>query len=49
MLGESAVCLAKDDLDTAGGSWTPASCMGNKLIRRLETSAGMSFELQGNG
>lgn len=48
MLGESAVCLAKDNLDRAGGSWTPASCMGDKLIRRLETSAGMSFELQGN-
>jgi short subunit dehydrogenase-like uncharacterized protein len=48
MLGESAVCLAKDNLDTAGGSWTPASCMGDKLIRRLETSAGMSFELQEN-
>ena len=32
----------------AGGSWTPASCMGDKLIRRLETSAGMSFELQEN-
>jgi short subunit dehydrogenase-like uncharacterized protein len=45
MLGESAVCLARDDLPTTGGSWTPASCMGEALIRRLEDSAGMSFSL----
>ena len=45
MLGESAVCLAKDPLDVAGGSWTPASCMGEKLITRLVQRAGMSFDL----
>ena len=45
MLGESAVCLAKDALEIGGGSWTPASCMGESLIRRLEANAGMSFEL----
>ena len=48
MLGESAVCLAKDELDTPGGSWTPASCMGEKLLHRLEANAGMSFELEKN-
>jgi short subunit dehydrogenase-like uncharacterized protein len=46
MLGESAVCLAQDELDTTGGSWTPASCMGEKLLHRLEANAGMSFEVQ---
>lgn len=46
MLGESAVCLAKDELQTGGGSWTPASCMGEKLIERLTANAGMSFEVQ---
>lgn len=45
MLGESAVCLAKDSLDVPGGSWTPASCMGEKLITRLEERAGMNFDL----
>jgi short subunit dehydrogenase-like uncharacterized protein len=45
MLGESAVCLARDDLPTRGGSWTPASAMGEALIRRLEDNAGMSFSL----
>jgi short subunit dehydrogenase-like uncharacterized protein len=46
MLGESAVCLATegDSLPVAGGFWTPASCMGDALIPRLEASAGMRFE-----
>lgn len=45
MLTESAVCLARDELPTAGGSWTPTSGMGEALIRRLEDNAGMSFSL----
>lgn len=44
MLGESAVCLAKDSLETPGGSWTPASAMGERLIGRLQASAGITFE-----
>lgn len=43
MLGESAVCLARDGLAIPGGSWTPASAMGERLIERLEASAGISF------
>lgn len=45
MLAESAVCLAKDDLDISGGFWTPASAMGDKLSSRLTENAGLSFEL----
>ena len=47
MLGESAACLAldADQLPTAGGFWTPASCFGEALIARLESNAGMAFEL----
>ncbi len=47
MLGESAVCLAKDadKLEVGGGFWTPASCMGGRLIERLKANAGMAFEL----
>ena len=44
MLAESAVCLAKDDLPTGGGCWTPASAMGDALLERLTTNAGLSFE-----
>ena len=46
MLGESAVCLALDD-DTpniGGGFWTPATAMGQALIRRLGERAGVTFD-----
>ncbi|MCB1644498.1 MAG: saccharopine dehydrogenase NADP-binding domain-containing protein [Pseudomonadales bacterium] len=43
MLGESAVCLAKDSLETGGGFWTPATAMGDRLIQRLQANAGMKF------
>ncbi len=45
MLGESAVCLARDGLPTSGGFWTPASAMGDALIARLHEWAGVTFEL----
>jgi len=46
MLGESAVCLARDGLAIPGGSWTPASAMGVRLIERLEANAGISFRTE---
>jgi short subunit dehydrogenase-like uncharacterized protein len=48
MLGEAAVCLARDvsTTQTAGGCWTPASAMGDPLIRRLEAKAGLTFTLE---
>jgi short subunit dehydrogenase-like uncharacterized protein len=47
MIGESAVCLAKDGdrMQVEGGFWTPASCLGDFLLKRLRRSAGMRFEL----
>ncbi|MGO8997331.1 MAG: saccharopine dehydrogenase family protein [Polyangiaceae bacterium] len=45
MLTESAVCLAKDDLDVPGGVLTPASSMGMKLVERLRR-AGMTFDVE---
>lgn len=44
MLAESAMCLALDNLDTAGGVLTPASAMGTPLIDRLR-AAGMTWEV----
>jgi short subunit dehydrogenase-like uncharacterized protein len=44
MLGEAAVCLARDDLSCQGGIWTPATAMGDLLIKRLANSAGITFE-----
>jgi short subunit dehydrogenase-like uncharacterized protein len=45
MLGEAAACLAldlaKDDL--AGGFWTPATALGDRLIPRLTAHADLTF------
>ena len=45
MLSESAICLAKDDLSSAGGFWTPASAMADALFGRLVENAGLTFDL----
>ncbi|UUZ44541.2 saccharopine dehydrogenase NADP-binding domain-containing protein [Janibacter limosus] len=37
MLGQSALCLAPDDLDSEGGVLTPAVAMAAPLIERLRT------------
>ncbi len=45
MLSQAAACLAKDvPDDVAGGFWTPATILGNKLVDRLEAHAGLTFE-----
>lgn len=44
MLGESAVCLAKDKLPNISGVLTPSTAMGDALLKRLEDNAGLSFE-----
>jgi short subunit dehydrogenase-like uncharacterized protein len=46
MLGESAVCLARDGLEAGGGFWTPASAMGDALLARLHEKAGVTFEIE---
>ncbi len=43
MLSECAICLAQDDLEIGGGVWTPAAAMGEALLLRLQTNAGLSF------
>lgn len=46
MIAESALCLAFDPLTVPGGIWTPASAMGELLIKRLHERAGVTFELE---
>jgi short subunit dehydrogenase-like uncharacterized protein len=46
MIAESAVCLAKDDLETPAGVLTPAVAMGGALIERLVARAGMTFTIK---
>lgn len=44
MLGEAAVCLAKDvPKEKSGGFWTPATLLGEKLMERLTARAGVTF------
>lgn len=46
MLIQAGLCMAFDigKSDLQGGFWTPATAMGNRLIKRLTQSAGMLFE-----
>jgi short subunit dehydrogenase-like uncharacterized protein len=44
MLGEAAVCLAKDPLTVGGGFWTPASALGEHYFKRLTSRAGLEFK-----
>ncbi len=47
MLAQAALCLAQDIAKTKveGGFWTPASAMGENLMKRLEDHAGLSFKV----
>ncbi len=49
MLAQAGICLAQDIPKSAlaGGFWTPATAMGDTLIKRLEEHAGLTFELEG--
>jgi short subunit dehydrogenase-like uncharacterized protein len=46
MLGESALCLAFDELPETAGQVTTATAMGDALIDRLR-KAGIGFEVIG--
>ncbi len=43
MISQAALCLVRDCADLAGGIYTPAPAMGEKLITRLVNHAGLSF------
>ena len=46
MLGQAAACLALDIAkgSPSGGFWTPATIFGDRLIGRLRSAAGLTFE-----
>ena len=37
IFGEAALCLAQDELRSAGGVLTPAAALGSHLVRRLRS------------
>jgi len=47
MLAEAAICLAKDKdkCPDTSGMLTPATALGDAYLTRLETNAGLTFEL----
>ena len=45
MIAESALCLVKDCRELQGGIYTPAPAMGDKLIERLVSNAGLTFDV----
>ena len=49
MLAEAALALVFDvpRQMTPGGCWTPASAMGEALLKRLPSHAGITFEVEG--
>jgi short subunit dehydrogenase-like uncharacterized protein len=46
MIAESALCLLRDNVNIAGGLWTPASAMAAPLMKRLVENAGLSFVIE---
>ena len=46
MIAESALCLIHDCADLAGGIYTPAPAMGDKLIKRLVERPGLTFSIE---
>jgi|APSaa5957512535_1039671.scaffolds.fasta_scaffold17419_2 short subunit dehydrogenase-like uncharacterized protein len=48
MLAQAGISLRRDvdKGDCAGGFWTPAAIFGDRFIERLQTYAGITFELQ---
>ena len=45
MLGEAAVCLARNEATATGGVHTPVSAMAAPLFERLQQNAGLRFEI----
>ncbi|OXE35135.1 MAG: saccharopine dehydrogenase [Phenylobacterium zucineum] len=43
IIAESAICLVKDCPEVPGGIWVPGAAMGQRLIDRLHTRAGLTF------
>ena len=46
MLAQAALCLAKDSLPPMYGVLTPATAMGDALLKRLQHNAGLTFEVK---
>jgi short subunit dehydrogenase-like uncharacterized protein len=48
MVAECAIAL-REAADVAGGIWTPGAALGRRLMARLASHAGLSFEVESRG
>ena len=46
MITEASACLLLDAPDVPGGIWTPAAALGQRLIHRLTSHAGLTFAME---
>jgi short subunit dehydrogenase-like uncharacterized protein len=46
MIAECAICLLRDKPDVPAGIWTPGAALGDRLIKRLEDNAGITFRVE---
>lgn len=46
MIAETAICLVKDAADVPGGVWVPGAALGDRLIKRLQDNAGLTFTVE---
>ena len=43
LIAETAICLVHERSDVPGGIWVPGAALGQSLVDRLQTHAGLSF------
>ena len=48
LVAESALCLLQDNIEVAGGMWTPASAMAEQLLKRLPEKGVLSIRHEMN-
>lgn len=46
MIAEAAICLVRDATDVPGGIWTPGAALQQRLIKRLQDNAVMTFTVE---
>jgi short subunit dehydrogenase-like uncharacterized protein len=46
MIAECAICLLRGKPDVPAGIWTPGAALGDRLIKRLEDNAGITFRVE---
>jgi len=46
MLAETGIALVQDAPEVRGGVWVPAAALGDRLVKRLQANAGLTFAIE---